>query len=180
MLNLVLLYTHWVKNPVLGQHYRFGLLTTPWPLFCSFAVQKRRRKNEEIGLTRGQVPDHQLVALVPVPGLEQEQRFSVPVALHARSDGLGLVDPLVRDAEPLRQEGLLGPGLGGLGELAVPVQELTHRLLPYAGEREDRALLAPGTLLITPQEDTIQYEQLRAETQASRKANANPTRPRTL
>lgn len=48
--------------------------------------------------------DQQLVTLVPISGPVQVQGFLVSVSVMAGSGGLGLVDPLLWDQQPLGQE----------------------------------------------------------------------------
>lgn len=85
-------------------------------------------------LTGSQVPDHQLVALVPVASLEEVEGFAGAVALPPGPQGLRLVDPRRGHAQLLRQEGLLVPGLRQLQQLAMAAQQLPHGPFPHSGE----------------------------------------------
>ena len=83
--------------------------------------------------------DQQPVTLAPVSGPVQVQRLLVPVAVPAGSSGLGLVDPLLRDQQPLGQEALPPDRLVCLLQWAVEGQHLPHRSLPLTEDTERKA-----------------------------------------
>lgn len=74
--------------------------------------------------------DQQPVTLAPVSGPVEVQRFLVSVAIAAGSGSLGLMDPLLRDQQPLGQEALPPDRLVCLLQGAVEGQHLPHRSLP--------------------------------------------------
>lgn len=82
--------------------------------------------------------DQQSVTLVPVSGPVQVQRLLLSVAVSAGSRGLGLMDPLFWDQQPLGQEALPLEGLFRFLQGAVERQQLPHRSLPLT---EDRTIL---------------------------------------
>lgn len=85
-------------------------------------------------LTWGQVLDQQSVTLVPVSSLVQMQGLFVSICIAASSDGLGLVDPLLRDQQLFCEEALATARLLCLLQGAVQSQHVPHRSLPLAEE----------------------------------------------
>lgn len=85
--------------------------------------------------------DQQPVTLAPVPGTVQVQGFLVSVGVAAGSGGLGLVDPPLRDQQPLCQEALPPDRLVRLLQGAVQGQHLPHRSLPLTEDRDQSQLL---------------------------------------
>lgn len=80
--------------------------------------------------------DQQSVTLVPVSGPVQVQSLLLSVSVSAGSRGLGLVDPLFWDQQPLGQESLPPQGLLRLLQGAVEGQQLPDRSLPLTEDTE--------------------------------------------
>lgn len=78
--------------------------------------------------------DQQSVTLVPVSSLVQMQGLFVSICMAAGSDGLGLVDPLLRDQQLFCEEALAAARLLRLLQGAVQSQHVPHRSLPLAEE----------------------------------------------
>lgn len=99
--------------------------------------------------------DQQLVTLVPITGPVQVQGFLVSVCVMAGSGGLGLVDPLLWDQQPLGQEALPADRLIRLLQGAVQGQHVSDGLLPLAedtqkqnGDSELRSAAGTSSALI--------------------------------
>lgn len=88
--------------------------------------------------------DEQPVTLVPVSGSVQVQRLLVAVSVAASSCGFGLVDPLLRDQQPLGQETFPPHRLVRLLQGAVESQQLPHRTLPLTGTTEEEIFTFAG------------------------------------
>lgn len=80
----------------------------------------------------------QPVTLAPASGLVQVQRLLASVAVPARSDGLGLVDPALWDQKPLGQEALPLDRFLRLLQGAVEHQQLLDRSLPLAEDDQHK------------------------------------------
>ncbi len=80
--------------------------------------------------------NQQPVTLAPVSGPVQVQGLLVSVGIAAGSGGLGLVDPLLWDQQPLGQEALSLDRLVRLLQGAVEGQQLPHRSFPLTEERQ--------------------------------------------
>lgn len=78
--------------------------------------------------------DQQSVTLVPVSSLVQMQGLLVSICHTASSDGLGLVDPLLRDQQLLREEALTADRLICLLQGAMQGQHVPDSSLPLAEE----------------------------------------------
>lgn len=78
--------------------------------------------------------DQQPVTLVPVSRLVQMQGFLVSICITASSDGLGLVDPLLRDQQLLHEEAFPADRLICLLQGAMQVQHVPHSSLPLTKE----------------------------------------------
>lgn len=84
------------------------------------------------------------MTLVPVSGPVQVQRLLTSVRVSAGSRGLGLMDPLFRDLQPLRQESLPLEGLWRFLQGAVEGQQLPDGSLPLTEDTEHQQLITHG------------------------------------
>lgn len=82
--------------------------------------------------------DQQPVTLAPVSGPVQVQGLLVSVAVSPGPGGLGLVDPLLRDQQPLGQEALPPDRVVRSLQGAVERQHLPDRSLPLTEDTETR------------------------------------------
>lgn len=87
--------------------------------------------------------DQQSVTLVPVSSLVQMQGLLVPICITASSDGLGLVDPLLRDQQLLDKEALTADRLICLLQGAMQSQHVPDSSLPLTEEVKHRLILVP-------------------------------------
>lgn len=82
--------------------------------------------------------DQQSVTLAPVSSPVQVQGLLVSVSITAGSGGLGLMNPLLRDKQPLGQEALPPDRLVCLLQGAVEGQQLPDRSLPLTEDKQKR------------------------------------------
>lgn len=99
--------------------------------------------------------DQQSVALVPVSSLVQMQGLFVSICITASSDGLGLVDPLLRDQQLLREEALAAQRLTCLLQGAVQSQHVPHSSLPLAEEVKRGLKISAANIAFSDKEDEL-------------------------